>query len=185
LARVVQRQFTLGSEHQPQVIPECAEYLEARFVLDNDCSHIAPLVRYLQEELVEMNICDDTAVMHVGVALEEALTNAIYHGNLDLESDPYDSSPDSFAAELQQRQHQPPYCDRRVYVTVEATREEARYVIRDEGAGFDKSIIPDVKGPLAPDQTRGRGLLLIHSVMDEVSYNESGNQITMVKKRSI
>ena len=132
-----------------------------------------------------MNICDDTAVMHVGVALEEALTNAVYHGNLELQSDPYESSLDSFAAELQERQKQPPYCDRRVSVTAEATREQVRYVIGDQGAGFDKSIIPDVKGPLTADPTRGRGLLLIHSVMDEVSYNDSGNQITMVKRRSI
>jgi len=185
LARVVRRQFALGSGHRPQTIPECAEYLEARFLLDNDCSRIAPLVRYLQEELVEMSICDDVAVTHVGVALEEALTNAVYHGNLELESDLYESSLDTFSAELKERQKQPPYCDRRVSVNAKATREEVKYVIQDEGAGFDKSIIPDVTGPLTADEARGRGLLLIHSVMDEVSYNESGNQITMIKRRSI
>ena len=160
------------------------EYVETRFVLDNDCSRIAPLVRYLQGELVEMNICDGTAVMHVGVALEEALTNAIHHGNLELESELYESSLDSFAAELQERQSLLPYCDRRVHVTAVATRNEARYVIQDEGAGFDKSIIPDMTRPLGADETRGRGLLLIHSVMDDVSYNGSGSQITMIKRRS-
>jgi CheY-like chemotaxis protein/anti-sigma regulatory factor (Ser/Thr protein kinase) len=184
LARVVKRLFTLGSEHHPRIIRECVEYVETRFVLDNDCSRIAPLVRYLQDELVEMNICDDTAVMHVGVALEEALTNAIHHGNLELESALYESSLDSFAAELQERQNQPPYCDRRVKVTAVATRAEARYVIQDQGAGFDTSIIPNITKPLAADEARGRGLLLIHSVMDDVSYNDSGTQITMIKRRS-
>jgi CheY-like chemotaxis protein len=184
LARVVKRHFSLGSEHHPQIVRECVEYVETRFVLDNDCSRIAPLVRYLQQELVEMNICDDTAVMHVGVALEEALTNAIHHGNLELESALYESSLDSFAAEMQERQNQAPYCDRRVSVTAVATREEARYVIQDQGAGFDKAIIPNMTRPLAADEARGRGLLLIHSVMDEVSYNDSGNQITMIKRRS-
>jgi anti-sigma regulatory factor (Ser/Thr protein kinase) len=72
-----------------------------------------------------------------------------------------------------------------VNVTAEVSREEARYVIGDQGAGFDKSIIPDVTGPLTSDQTRGRGLLLIHSVMDDVSYNDAGNQITMVKRPCI
>lgn len=185
LAQVVKRQFALGCEHHPQIIRECLEYVETRFALDNDCSRIAPLVRYMQQELVEMSICDDTAVMQVGVALEEALTNAIHHGNLELKSDLYESSPDAFAAELLERQHQPPYCDRRVSLTAEATREEARYVIQDQGAGFDKSVIPNLTRPLSADQTCGRGLLLIHSVMDEVSYNDSGNQITMIKRRSI
>lgn len=185
LAQVVKRQFALGCEHHPQIIRECLEYVETRFVLDNDCSRIAPLVRYLQQELVEMSICDDTAVMQVGVALEEALTNAIHHGNLELQSDLYESSPDTFAAELRERQQQAPYCDRRVSVTTEATREEARYVIQDQGSGFDKSVIPNPARPLSADQTCGRGLLLIHSVMDEVSYNDSGNQITMIKRRSM
>jgi len=35
------------------------------------------------------------------------------------------------------------------------------------------------------EQARGRGLLLIHTVMDEVSFNDAGNQITMLKRRSI
>jgi CheY-like chemotaxis protein/anti-sigma regulatory factor (Ser/Thr protein kinase) len=185
LARVVKRQFALASEHHPQIVRECLQYVETRIVLDNDCSRIAPLVRYLQENLVAMNICDETAVMHVGVALEEALTNAIHHGNLELNSDLYENSLDSFARELLERQKQPPYCDRHVTVTAEATRDEVRYVIRDQGPGFDKSVIPNLKEPLTADQTRGRGLLLMHSVMDEVRYNDSGNEITMFKRRSI
>jgi CheY-like chemotaxis protein len=184
LARLVKRHFALGSEHQPQIIRECVEYMETRFVLDNDCARIAPLVRFLQGELVEMNICDDTAVMHVGVALEEALTNAIHHGNLELDSALYEGSLESFAAELQERQNQSPYRDRRVSVTAVATREQARYEIQDQGPGFDLSIIPNTAKPLAADEARGRGLLLIHSVMDDVSYNDSGNQITMIKRRS-
>jgi anti-sigma regulatory factor (Ser/Thr protein kinase) len=132
-----------------------------------------------------MGICDGTAVMHVGVALEEALTNAIHHGNLELESELYERSPETYAAQLQERRQKPPYRDRHVYVTAKVTRSEARYVIRDEGAGFDKSVIPDLTGPPMAEQARGRGLLLIHTVMDEVSYNDAGNQITMLKRRSI
>ncbi len=185
LAQVVKRQFALNSVHHPQIIRECLERLEHRFVLNNDCSRVAALVRYLQEDLAEMSICDDTAVMHVGVALEEALTNAIHHGNLELDSELYESDSRAYAAELQERSKRPPYCDRHVYVTAEVTHSEARYIIRDEGAGFDKSIIPDLTGPLDAEHSRGRGLLLIHSVMDEVTYNDAANEITMIKRRSI
>jgi anti-sigma regulatory factor (Ser/Thr protein kinase) len=167
------------------MIRECVEYVETRFRLDNDCSRVAPLVRHLQEQLAEMDLCDDTAVMQVGVALEEALTNAIQHGNLELESELFDTSLELFAAELRDRPKQPPYRDRRVEVTAVVTRQEARYIIEDEGPGFDLSIIGHLNELLAGDETHGRGLVLIHSVMDDVSYNEAGNQITMVKRRSL
>jgi CheY-like chemotaxis protein/anti-sigma regulatory factor (Ser/Thr protein kinase) len=185
LAQVVERQFALGAEHHPQIIQECLDYVENRFVLDNDCSRIAPLVRYLKEELAEMKICDATNVMHVGVALEEAITNAIHHGNLCLDSELNERDPDAYAKLLEQRRHEPPYCDRRVHVTAKITRSDARYVIRDDGSGFDKSIIPDPTVPREAEQDRGRGLVLIHTVMDEVSYNETGSEITLLKRRSV
>ena len=72
-----------------------------------------------------------------------------------------------------------------MYLTAEVTRSEARYIIRDEGSGFDKSVIRNLTGPLASEQARSRGLLVIHTVMDEVSYNDAGNQVTMLKRRSI
>ncbi len=184
LAQVVRRQFALNSEHHPHIIRECLDYVENRFVLDNDRSRVAPLVTYLLGDLAEMNLCDDTAVMHVGVALEEALTNAIDHGNLELESELRENSPQAYAELQQKRRQMQPYCDRHIYVTAAVTPREASYVIRDEGSGFDTSIIPQVPGPIDAEQAHGRGLLLIHTVMDEVSYNDAGNQITMIKRRA-
>ena len=131
-----------------------------------------------------MNLCDGTAVMHVGVALEEALTNAIDHGNLELESELRENSPRAYAELQQERRQKQPYCDRHIYVTAAVTSREASYVVRDEGSGFDTSIIPQVTGPIDAEQAHGRGLLLIHTVMDEVSYNDTGNQITMIKRRA-
>ena len=183
LAKVVQRHVTQESEHHPHVVRECLDYVETRFTLDNDCSRIAPLVTYLQEHLAEMDICDEMAVMHVGVALEEALTNAIHHGNLELKSDLYEGTRGAFAAELSRRQNEPPYRDRRVHLTAKTNRDSATYVLRDEGPGFDKSVIPNLK-TLVKDHPSGRGLLLILSVMDEVTFNDKGNEITMVKRRS-
>jgi CheY-like chemotaxis protein/anti-sigma regulatory factor (Ser/Thr protein kinase) len=184
LARVVRRQFALNSEHHPQIIRECLDRVENRFVLDNDLSRVAPLVTYLLGDLSEMKICDDTAVMHVGVALEEALTNAIHHGNLELKSELFEKSPEQYGALLKERLRTKPYSDRRVFVRAVVTRSQGCYVIRDEGSGFDKSIIPDGTGALLSDPIQGRGLLLIHTVMDEVSYNDAGNEITMIKQAS-
>ena len=46
-----------------------------------------PLIQMLQEDLGGMGVCDATARMRVGVALQEALANALYHGNLEVSSD--------------------------------------------------------------------------------------------------
>ena len=56
------------------------------------------------------------------------------------------------------------------------------YVIRDEGPGFDPSTLPDPRDPSNLERTAGRGLLLIRTFMDEVTFNKAGNQITMVKR---
>ncbi len=51
--------------------------------------------------------------------------------------------------------------------------------IRDEGEPFEVSHAPD----LAPEELRvgGRGLYLMRTIMDEVVFNETGNQVTMTK----
>jgi anti-sigma regulatory factor (Ser/Thr protein kinase) len=69
-----------------------------------------------------------------------------------------------------------------VYVTVQITREEARYVVRDEGPGFNPSKLPDPTDPSNLERVSGRGLLLIFTFMDEVKYNATGNEVTMIKR---
>ena len=64
------------------------------------------------------------------------------------------------------------------------TANEAACEIRDEGPVFDPSTLPDPTDPEAIMRAHGRGLLLIRSFMDEVRFNDSGNQITMIKRRA-
>lgn len=183
LARVVKRQFTLASLDQERPAPECLQEVRTQFILDNDCSRIAPFVQYLKDDLVRIGIFCETTIMHVGVALEEAVTNAIHHGNLDLGSELRDTDALAFAALLDERSQQPPYCDRRVCVVAELSRSEARYVVRDDGEGFDTSKLPDLTDPAHLEQSRRRGLVLIHAFMDKVFHNDVGNEITMIKRR--
>jgi len=182
LARVVKRQFTLASLDQEGSSPECLQEVRTQFVLDNDCSRIVPFVQYLKDDLARIRILGETTIMHVGVALEEAVTNAIHHGNLGLDSELRDTDAQAFAALLVKRSQQSPFCDRRVYVSAELSRSEARYVVRDDGEGFDTSKLPDVTDPANLEQSRRRGLVLIHAFMDEVNHNDLGNQITMIKR---
>jgi hypothetical protein len=61
-------------------------------------------------------------------------------------------------------------------------RRTASFTFEDEGEGFDVAKIPDPRDPDNLFKTSGRGVLIIHNVMDAVQYNERGNRITMIKK---
>ena len=67
-----------------------------------------------------------------------------------------------------------------MHVTVRLTQTEATFVVRDEGPGFDVDSLPDPRDPENLTKPSGRGVLLIRTFMDEVRFNEKGNEITMV-----
>ena len=156
---------------------------ELRFELDNDLSVVPHLVSHLQDCVGLMQLCDETAQLRLGIALSEAMTNAIYHGNLEMSSDLRDADGRNWFDFALERSQQTPYRDRKVQVAASLTRESAKFVIRDEGPGFDPSLLPDPLDHSNLGKASGRGLLLMHCFLDEVSHNATGNEITLVKRR--
>ena len=57
-------------------------------------------------------------------------------------------------------------------------------MIRDEGPGFDPHTLPDPTDAENLLKPSGRGVMLIRTFMDMVGFNESGNEITMIKRQS-
>jgi anti-sigma regulatory factor (Ser/Thr protein kinase) len=57
-------------------------------------------------------------------------------------------------------------------------------VLRDEGRGFSFATLPDPLEPENVAKVNGRGLFLIRTFMDDVRFNDSGNEITMIKQRT-
>ena len=154
------------------------------YEIENDGSMVAPLVSHLESDLTRMNLCELSGRMLLGVALHEALTNSIFHGNLGLNSEQRETDEKGYYRLAKERRYQEPYRDRRVRVVATMTRDEATFAIRDEGNGFDPSLLPDPTDPANLGKVSGRGLLLIQTFMDHVEHNASGNEITMVKRRS-
>ena len=156
---------------------------ELHFTLDNDRMLVPALVAHLQQYLVRLRLCDHNGRTRVGVALEEAILNAMYHGNLEVSSKLREGTDEPYHQLADERRQAPPYRDRRVYFTAKLSAQQAVYTIRDEGPGFDPGSLPDPTDPANMEKASGRGLLLIRTFMDEVSFSERGNQITMVKRR--
>ena len=102
---------------------------------------------------------NETDMFAIRLCLEEALTNAVRHGNRG------DSSKK---------------------VTVKYLLEDTllEIFIEDQGKGFDPGRVPDPRAEENITQPGGRGLLLMKAYMDEIDYLGSGNIVHLIKKKS-
>ena len=98
----------------------------------------------------------DAAKFDIRLCLEEALVNAIKYGN-------------------RQKKELP------VVVDVEYGDDQIRIRIKDQGSGFNPDELPDCTDGENRLRNHGRGVYLMHQLMDEVRYNDKGNSLTMVK----
>jgi len=155
---------------------------EHRFEIANDLERIDPLIKFLLDDLSRFGVTDKNLIYGIRTALEEAISNAMVHGNLEVDRAVRDEGVTPYLQAIQQRASTPPYRDRRVFVTARIDRQQVEYVVRDQGRGFDPSTVPALSGKVAPEATSGRGLGLIRSYLDHLSFNAVGNELTMRKR---
>ncbi len=125
-------------------------------IVPSETKSIRMVSSKLLDALAPYGVSEDT-LFDIRLCTEEAIRNAIVHGNL---SDKHLLTTVSYWIE-----------DGKIFIEVE-----------DEGVGFDRGNLPD---PTADDNIlkgSGRGVYLIEKLMDSAKFNESGNKITMIKK---
>jgi CheY-like chemotaxis protein len=184
LTPVLERVLSVGqAEYRRYRVLQGMIRRSSQFVLENDPALVPPLVSQFREDLIEMGLCDLTGATRAGIALEEALLNAVYHGNLEVSSDLRTNGDEEFHKLARERREIAPYAARRVRVTARLTNTTATFVIMDEGPGFDVTKVPDPTDPQFLERPSGRGVLLMRTFMDEVRYNSTGNRVTLVKRR--
>jgi serine/threonine-protein kinase RsbW len=97
-------------------------------------------------------------IFAIHLAAEEAITNAIVHGNrLDMA--------------------------KKVHVSCEVCRDRVLIEVTDEGEGFDPSQVPDCTLEERLSVPSGRGVMLIRSFMTRIAYNAKGNSVALEKRR--
>ena len=151
------------------------------FVMDNNLGQIRHLIETLDANLPDWAEQDS---LRISMALEEALCNAICHGNLEVDSrlkDVEDCS--AYERMVRERIDREPFCQRRVRVKADFSDQKIRFQIDDDGPGFNPMTLPDPTTAENIQKPSGRGLLLIRSFMDEVQHNKTGNQITLIMNR--
>jgi serine/threonine-protein kinase RsbW len=133
-------------------------YLEERIALKvpSDFKYLERVLNYISQRMVSLGIADpeDTDVI---LALDEAIVNAIKHGN----------------------KCNPEKC---VHIIAVVRCDGVWFTITDEGSGFARDEVPDPTDPCRLLEPSGRGLLLINHIMDEVCYNDCGNEVQMFKR---
>ena len=133
--------------------PDCT----AEVTIPSDLAE-ARRVQTLIEESLQACAYSEHDIFSIKLALEEALVNAIKHGN---QMDP----------------------DKRVFVTYKITPNRFEIRITDEGEGFNPEDVPDPTAIENIERPCGRGLLLMRGFMTEVEYHPPGNSVSMAKVR--
>ena len=185
LAETVARTLSVVAiEHEKRSFTRFLTKLCFELKIDNDEDLMHKVNARLEVALMELELIDEMTSMNVSVALDEALRNAMVHGNLEVPSELRDEDGGKAYIDLiAERRLQEPYASRKVTIELRADRDEAAIIVTDEGPGFDASMLSDPTSPDNWEDVGGRGLLLINAFMDEVCHNEVGNQITMIKRR--
>jgi serine/threonine-protein kinase RsbW len=131
-------------------------FVELRQSLTSRVAAVSPFVDQLMRFILNFRKADGSEI-DIEMALREALTNAVIHGNGD-------------------------DCRKSVYVTCRCYMDgEVLITVRDEGKGFDCNAVPD---PTVLENllfTHGRGIYLMKRLMDEVSFEEDGAVVRMRK----
>jgi serine/threonine-protein kinase RsbW len=123
--------------------------------LPSDVRSIEHAVEYVMRRCPKCQQDPHRLALNFRVGLTEALANAMMYGNA---ADP----------------------SKRVRVEVCLAEDEITARITDQGSGFDPASVPDPTTPENVFKSGGRGLFLMRQLLDKVSFNDRGNQVTLV-----
>lgn len=128
-----------------------------RFVVGGDRDEIDRIQRGILDALSRYGY-DQAACFAVRTAMEEAVSNALHHGNAN---DPR----------------------RKLTIEYAADHTSVEIEIEDEGRGFDPGSVPDPTRPENVDIPSGRGIMLMRVYMSEVVFSNRGNRVRMRYKK--
>jgi DNA-binding response OmpR family regulator len=160
------------------------DYEKSTYSIPVDPTIINAISYKLTKNLVPSGLCNISTAENITLALVEAISNAMFHGALEISSDVKNNGGIKiFNEEIEKRKNDEHYVNRKITVKYELTRDYVEYFIEDDGPGFNHKALPDPRDPENFFKSSGRGLLIIRIHMDEVGWNDVGNVIRLKKYR--
>lgn len=146
---------------------------------------IESAVEYLRQKAILSGVCSESRATKLTMALHEALSNSIIHGNLELTSDLRERDDDAFAEALAQRSSDPVLASRSVDVVFDYDGNEAHWIMTDQGQGFNVEDVLARSQSEDPEKmlASGRGLLIMRSFMDDVRWELGGRRVILTMKK--
>lgn len=163
-----------------EVVVQSPHVRLAQFRVPTRCNLIPKLRDRLMRGIQDYHVVEGTKENHFCMALEEALNNAFYHGNLEISSELKEDGSSRFVDLAAERELLSPWCQRNVYVTELVSPFGLWITIRDEGNGFNVQAALDRCNDPEALLASGRGLLLMRGFSDELFFNPAGNEVTLV-----
>lgn len=147
---------------------------------------IEPTVNYLVARAVQTGALLPARANRLTIALHEALSNAVIHGNLEIPSTLKDQEDHAFMQALTERCANPTYANRVVDVLARYDGQKAQWILTDEGAGFDyETLLAQLdETPPDPQRASGRGLLLIRAFVDEMRFSDGGRKLSLTIRKT-
>lgn len=164
----------------------CLQQGAFRFELSSDLSMVGPIVNQIHRTMSSMPIGDPCDRIRACTALEEAISNAILHGSLEISADELammrrSGADQEFNRGIELRSRRPEFRNRKVSIEAEVYRDFAKFVVRDQGHGFDAMSHAAIGLEEYFQNGKDRGLTLMHSLVDDIHFNDVANEVTMLK----
>ncbi len=157
---------------------------EQKMEIENDLEGIYALTSYITS--INHIYFSKQSCEKIKLALIETLRNSIEHGNLEIDYNEKGQLLEAgkFNEEIKRRVETSPYKERRVKINYSLDEERVKYTIEDQGNGFNWKELPGTN-PENLFKRNGRGIVLIKMMIDEISYNDKGNCVTLIKKTDL
>jgi len=174
------------ADRRRQRLNHCMVEYHCRFELENDRQIIRTLVDQLQHEMACIGFATFVERIRISEAIEQALLSAMYHGNLEISQQELAAARAELDDDLLNKliaEHcqDTRVSKRRVIAVAHLTTDAARFIICDEGCGFDPCVASGQASSARVESGRHRGRTLIHSLMDEVTFNKDGKELVLLK----
>lgn len=154
---------------------------QSKFSIENDLGLVSDTANRLASSARTFCHFSDREEFHIFISLVEAINNAIVHGNLEVDSK-LRTNGVLYESTIEERRNCSPYNERSVLLRCQYTAEQAIIEIENEGPGFDPASVPDPTLEENLVKPSGRGLLIMKSYFSDVSFNETGTCLRLVKK---
>ena len=171
----------LAAERETVIAQKFVKDQQLTLQCDSQLDHIRQIISYFVKQTKDICTNYDLDATKLAICLQECLSNAIIHGNFGLNSELKEADWNAFDSLIKAREIDPKFSKKAVTILFQQTPSLMRFTISDQGLGFNPDDLPDPTDPSSWLKLSGRGILFIRSYMDEVHWNEVGNQIVMSK----